>query len=172
MNEVEKENTNENETGCISGDCNKGYGIYVYESNYTDGSKKSYFEGEFIDGEDNLAFGIKVTHHTIYFGDLEAYISSDFDDELNIIASEMYDVTCSSLEKLGKNDKCHCGSGVKYKKCHMDIDIEEYNWIQEANDCLDNFIAINKDKGEGHLKNAIKLVDLFKTYMDGYYERF
>lgn len=25
-----------------------------------------------------------------------------------------------SGEKLGRNDPCHCGSGIKYKKCCMD----------------------------------------------------
>jgi uncharacterized protein YecA (UPF0149 family) len=24
--------------------------------------------------------------------------------------------------KLGRNDPCHCGSGRKYKKCHLPID--------------------------------------------------
>lgn len=24
--------------------------------------------------------------------------------------------------KLGKNDPCHCGSGNKYKKCHLEAD--------------------------------------------------
>ena len=24
--------------------------------------------------------------------------------------------------KLGRNDPCHCGSGKKYKKCHLDLD--------------------------------------------------
>lgn len=26
--------------------------------------------------------------------------------------------TATSREKLGRNDPCHCGSGLKYKKCH------------------------------------------------------
>jgi len=24
------------------------------------------------------------------------------------------------MEKMGRNDLCHCGSGKKYKNCHMD----------------------------------------------------
>ncbi|MBX2912815.1 MAG: SEC-C metal-binding domain-containing protein [Cyclobacteriaceae bacterium] len=24
------------------------------------------------------------------------------------------------MEKIGRNDPCHCGSGKKYKNCHMD----------------------------------------------------
>ena len=32
------------------------------------------------------------------------------------------------MEKPGRNDPCWCGSGKKYKKCHIDFDekIEEY----------------------------------------------
>lgn len=26
------------------------------------------------------------------------------------------------MEKLGRNDECHCGSGKKYKKCHLPLD--------------------------------------------------
>jgi len=31
--------------------------------------------------------------------------------------------------KLGRNDPCHCGSGKKYKKCHLPLD--EQRWAQE-----------------------------------------
>jgi len=30
-----------------------------------------------------------------------------------------------SRRKLGRNDPCHCGSGIKYKKCCLEIDIEK-----------------------------------------------
>jgi len=26
-----------------------------------------------------------------------------------------------SKNKVGRNDPCHCGSGLKYKKCHGDV---------------------------------------------------
>lgn len=26
------------------------------------------------------------------------------------------------MEKIGRNEKCHCGSGKKYKNCHQEID--------------------------------------------------
>ena len=29
------------------------------------------------------------------------------------------------LRKLGRNEPCHCGSGIKYKKCCLDEDMEE-----------------------------------------------
>ena len=25
-------------------------------------------------------------------------------------------------KKIGRNDLCHCGSGLKYKKCHLELD--------------------------------------------------
>ena len=32
------------------------------------------------------------------------------------------------MDKPGRNDECWCGSGKKYKKCHIDFDekIEEF----------------------------------------------
>ena len=30
-----------------------------------------------------------------------------------------------SIPKLGRNDLCWCGSGKKYKKCHMDSDMRK-----------------------------------------------
>jgi len=28
--------------------------------------------------------------------------------------------------RLGRNDICHCGSGKKYKNCHLDLDNLKY----------------------------------------------
>lgn len=46
---------------------------------------------------------------------------------------------------LGRNDKCYCGSGKKYKKCHLDLDK------------LPNRMEKNslRDKSEENLKNII-----------------
>ena len=42
-----------------------------------------------------------------------------------------------SRKKLGRNKKCYCGSGKKYKHCHMDSDkVDEQN--QELNRKLAN----------------------------------
>jgi len=30
--------------------------------------------------------------------------------------------TASRRDKIGRNDPCHCGSGLKYKKCHASQD--------------------------------------------------
>ena len=27
-----------------------------------------------------------------------------------------------AMEKLGRNEPCHCGSGKKYKNCHMEME--------------------------------------------------
>ena len=29
------------------------------------------------------------------------------------------------IPKLGRNDLCWCGSGKKYKKCHMELDMKK-----------------------------------------------
>jgi hypothetical protein len=33
--------------------------------------------------------------------------------------------------KLGRNDQCHCGSGKKYKKCHMQMDASEQREVRQ-----------------------------------------
>lgn len=38
--------------------------------------------------------------------------------------------------KLGRNEKCHCGSGLKYKKCHMQED-EDLAYIEKNKDMAD-----------------------------------
>ncbi len=38
------------------------------------------------------------------------------------------------MEKVGRNDPCPCGSGKKYKKCHMDREQELLNDIEELDD--------------------------------------
>jgi uncharacterized protein YchJ len=29
------------------------------------------------------------------------------------------------MNKIGRNDACHCGSGKKYKNCHQQIDVQK-----------------------------------------------
>ena len=38
------------------------------------------------------------------------------------------------LKKMGRNDLCWCGSGIKYKKCHESFD-EKLSWYK-AQDCI------------------------------------
>ena len=33
---------------------------------------------------------------------------------------------------LGRNDPCHCGSGKKYKKCHLDADQRSRAGIRQS----------------------------------------
>ena len=47
---------------------------------------------------------------------------------------------------LGRNDKCYCGSGKKYKKCHLDLDklpnrMEKNNLRDKSEENLKNIIA-------------------------------
>ena len=46
---------------------------------------------------------------------------------------------------LGRNDKCYCGSGKKYKKCHLNLD-KLRNRMEKNN---------LRDKSEEKLKNII-----------------
>ncbi len=50
-------------------------------------------------------------------------------------------------KKIGRNDPCHCGSELKYKKCHGDfIKIETAK--QAYLDKFDGLIEIEKLKGK------------------------
>jgi hypothetical protein len=44
---------------------------------------------------------------------------------------------------LGRNDPCYCGSGKKYKRCHLDLDREAARVVQEALQVL----QATRDKG-------------------------
>src|SRR5690242_9177814 len=39
---------------------------------------------------------------------------------------------------LGRNDPCHCGSGKKYKKCHLDADQRSRAEIRQSQPGLDS----------------------------------
>lgn len=38
-----------------------------------------------------------------------------------------------TLPAIGRNDVCWCGSGKKYKKCHLHKDEEKYRAAQKSN---------------------------------------
>ncbi|MEZ4470904.1 MAG: SEC-C metal-binding domain-containing protein [bacterium] len=46
----------------------------------------------------------------------------DPDDVLAQPVSRQVGTVRRDRPKLGRNDPCWCGSGQKYKKCHMDAD--------------------------------------------------
>ncbi|MCB8923336.1 MAG: SEC-C domain-containing protein [Ardenticatenaceae bacterium] len=54
------------------------------------------------------------------------------------------------MDKPGRNDPCYCGSGKKYKKCHMPIDQqkekEKRDWVQAANFLSRNFMLFARDE--------------------------
>ena len=92
--------------------------------------------------------------------------------------------------KLGRNDCCWCGSGKKYKRCHLNREVQEplgvqdildaFNNVYETGDCLHpkaNSLScrgkivrahtiqrnggLNKIAREGHVYNALKHGRLF-----------
>jgi hypothetical protein len=38
-----------------------------------------------------------------------------------------------SMPELGRNDVCWCGSGLKYKRCHLEKDEEKYRAALKSN---------------------------------------
>jgi len=64
------------------------------------------------------------------------------------------------MEKPGRNDPCWCGSGKKYKKCHMDFDekIEEFEvagHIVPSHEILKNAEQIEKIKESAKINIAV-----------------
>lgn len=55
----------------------------------------------------------------------------------------MTDLRIDMSGKLGRNDPCHCGSGRKYKKCHLSID----EWAQPVPE------RQNSEKSEGLIED-------------------
>lgn len=64
------------------------------------------------------------------------------------------------MEKPGRNDPCWCGSGKKYKKCHIDFDekIEEFEvagHIVPSHEILKNAVQIEKIKESAKINIAV-----------------
>lgn len=64
------------------------------------------------------------------------------------------------MEKPGRNDPCWCGSGKKYKKCHIDFDekIEEFEGaghIVPSHEILKNAEQIEKIKESAKINIAV-----------------
>ena len=57
----------------------------------------------------------------------------------------------SNVKKVGRNDPCHCGSGEKYKKCHLAKDEQaevEALKKQQATDVAAAAKAAEENKGQ------------------------
>jgi hypothetical protein len=42
----------------------------------------------------------------------------------------------------GRNDPCHCGSGDKYKKCHLPVDQEAWRFVMQVSRQADVALAL------------------------------
>lgn len=66
-----------------------------------------------------------------------------------------------ALPKIGRNDKCPCGSGKKYKVCCLNkpkAPIDMIENVQERNKCLEGYPYVGPDKIEGRI------------YLEDYYD--
>lgn len=66
-----------------------------------------------------------------------------------------------ALPKIGRNDKCPCGSGKKYKACCLNkpkAPIDMIEDAQERNKCLKDYPYVGEDKIEG------------RVYLEDYYD--
>lgn len=54
----------------------------------------------------------------------ETWQMADLDDwraQFNIWLARCTPLTAEQVSKVGRNDPCPCGSGVKYKRCHLEV---------------------------------------------------
>ncbi|WP_315108112.1 M24 family metallopeptidase, partial [Clostridium intestinale] len=61
---------------------------------------------------------------------------------------------------IGRNDSCWCGSGVKYKKCHMNFDeklesLKDKGHIIPTRNLIKNKEQIDKIKKSAEINNAL-----------------
>lgn len=72
-------------------------------------------------------------------------------------------------EKPGRNDPCYCGSGLKYKKCHMQADQEiareQRAFKQAAHYLRQDLLEFAQDE-----RFAIPFARALPLYWDGYYD--
>lgn len=71
------------------------------------------------------------------------------------------------MTKLGRNDRCHCGSGKKYKKCCMDKDAAE-----EKNLATQNYLAPLMDSTEEDELQKTTDWELLKDIEKGFLDSF
>lgn len=68
-------------------------------------------------------------------------------------------------KKIGKNDKCHCGSGLKYKKCCMNKDEMHYSDIEMS-------VKSTKGKGTTRILKSLSTSKIADESGDGFYRVF
>ena len=66
----------------------------------------------------------------------------------------------SNNTQLGRNDKCHCGSGKKYKKCCMNTDYQNNN--QSTTNQMTNTTTMNSERWE-KLENVFRHASSLKS---------
>lgn len=73
------------------------------------------------------------------------------------------------MKSLGRNEPCHCGSGKKYKSCHLKKTLSELaieipfthpdkHTIHQTYFVLDNYFKQNKNAGGCHLFSAMMYI--------------
>lgn len=73
------------------------------------------------------------------------------------------------MSKPGRNDPCYCGSGLKYKKCHMQED-QTLEKERSLNERAGNFIRRDLLKFARDERFAEEFAKTLALYWDGYYD--
>ena len=69
-------------------------------------------------------------------------------------------------KKLGRNDKCWCGSGRKYKACHEAFDDRVLKYSMEGHIIPDRDMLKTKEQIEG-IRESSKINIAVLDYVDG-----
>ena len=59
------------------------------------------------------------------------------------------------MKIMNRNDECWCGSGKKYKKCHLDFDKKLSAFSKKGYEIPDRELILNEKDIEGLRKSAI-----------------
>lgn len=109
-------------------------------SDYVDiAFEKSYDDGIFVKKDFVLEKELHKWYEVEGWTNKKGNINKDFSKvSLEKMVSEAYDMLDNPFKHVGRNDPCPCGSGKKFKKCHL--------LKMDALEKMDNGIEKNKDR--------------------------
>ena len=106
--------------------------------------EKRFDDGEFVNKDYNLEKELHKWYEIEGWENKKGNIQRDFSKiDFESKVARAYDMLENPFKNVGRNDPCPCGSGKKYKKCHL--------LMASTLDNMDNGIEKNKDRDK-HLR--------------------
>ena len=111
--------------------------------------EKRFDDGVFVNKDYSLERGLHKWYEIEGWDKKAGHIKRDFSKiDFESVFLRAYDMYENPFKDVGRNDPCPCGSGKKFKKCHL-LRVDRL-------DKKDNGIEINKDR-DMHLKDYPRL---------------